>query len=138
MSYRKVYSYDDLAAFFSEHFKFLTKEYEKINDKNITHPNEQRYKEFSENILEKVTGVARCLGIYVSGKHKSERCQAAPQPNSKYCLNHSNQDTESKDLRKTTPEIFELLKKSEQDPENKELYKNQIIELLRKTKLKDQ
>jgi hypothetical protein len=128
MSYRKVYSYDDLAAFFSEHFKFITKEYEEINDKNITHPNEQRYKEFSENILGKVSGVARCLGIYVSGKHKGERCQAAPQPNSKYCLNHSNQDSQDPEIKDFSRKVAEL---REKDPEK---FK-EAIELFNKVKL---
>jgi hypothetical protein len=139
MSYKRAYSYDDLDLFSREHVKIIAAIYEELNkgiiikNKNIIHPTEQQYKKIFEDALNKITGTDRCLGTYVSGKHKNERCRAPPHSNSKYCLKHRSQDPENMQL-------LELKNKLE-NPENKQLYETdpqilrEAIELFKKSKL---
>lgn len=110
MSDRKVYSYDDIYLLFKEHAEIIDSKFNELNkDKNIIHPTEKDYEQFLKDILDKSTNIVRCLGIYMRGKNKNQRCQAAPHEGSKYCLQHKTQD----------PEFLEAIK------------------LLRKSKLED-
>jgi hypothetical protein len=84
-------SFEDLDILFNEYTKTINKEYEELN-KNIIHPDEQKFKECWENTLKKLDGITRCKATYLSGKHKGERCRASPQPDSNYCLKHANQE----------------------------------------------
>ena len=129
MTIKKVYSYDDLDNFCEEYIKFIVDNLEKLT--------KDEYKKFWSNILEETTGVKRCLATYTSGKHKGQRCQASQSKGSKYCLNHLSQDLKNKqsiEENSTDSIISELLNKAEQDPENKERYKKEIIDLINKTR----
>jgi hypothetical protein len=114
MSYRKIYSYDDLDKFPEEFAKIIGDLLEKLNkDKDITYPTAQQYEQLIQEVLEKITDVKRCLGKYVRGRNKGKRCQALPHENSNYCLQHKNQDPDKPDEPepKTLEEAKELLRK---------------------------
>jgi hypothetical protein len=91
MPYRGVCSFDDLDILFNEYTKIIGKRYSELN-KNIISPTEQEFKTFWEETLKKLHGVERCQAIYLSGKHKDERCRASPHGYSKYCQKHIKQD----------------------------------------------
>ena len=137
MSYRKVYLYDDLEFVID----LVDNEFRKLNkDKDIIYPTEQRYKELIKNAIDKITGIVRCKGIYVTGKHKGENCRAAPYGDSKYCRKHEYQAPKNKEVDNAQSRIKELskLKKDEHDPEKKKLYEAEIIELTDKINLNNQ
>jgi hypothetical protein len=137
MSYRKIYSYEDLDLFYKECTKIISNKLEELNqDKTIIQPSKKEY----EKLLEKVTNVVRCSGIYLSGKHKGKRCQAPPHENSKYCLNHKNQDPKNKQQShkeniKTLEDTVELIKKSERPTEAELKALKDSIESLKKLKI---
>jgi hypothetical protein len=136
MSYRKIYSYDDIDNFAKEHRKFIIDLYKELNkDIIITHPTEQQFEKLLYEILEKVTNIRRCAGVYVSGKNKNKRCHAFSHLNSEYCLNHIGQGLQNKQLHETDPRILELIKKNENlNPEDFE----KALESFKKSKLNDQ
>ena len=115
MSYRKIYSYDDLDKFPEEFTKIVENLFKDLNkNKDITYPTTQQYEKLIQNVLEKITDVKRCLGKYVRGRNKGKRCQALPHENSNYCLQHKNQDPDNNPDEpepKTLEEAKELLKK---------------------------
>jgi hypothetical protein len=132
MTYKKIYSYEDFDNFCEEYIKFITNTPDKID--------EQKYKEILYSILEKVTGVKRCLGVYTSGKNKDKRCHATQHMNSKYCLNHKNQDLKSMQISEKDPEFVEKAVGFFKD-ETEELLDADpkfLLELFRKSKLDDQ
>lgn len=132
MSYRKVYSYDDIDKFAREYCKFISDLYK---DTTTTQPTKEQLEKALYRILEKVTDIRRCVGIYVSGKNKNKRCQALSQPNSRYCLNHIGQGLQNEQIHETNPRILELIKKNENlDLEDFE----KAIESLKKSKLNNQ
>jgi hypothetical protein len=127
MSHRKTYLYDDMSIL----AKIIDEKFRKLNEnKDTIYLTEQEYKECIEYAIEKITGVARCQGIYVSGKHRNEKCRASPHGDSKYCLKHINQHPQYKKDQETKSKISELVEKAKHDPGNKKLYETQITELL--------
>jgi hypothetical protein len=140
MSYKKIFSYDDLDILSKEYAKIIANKYEELNkDKNIILLTEQEYRELLYNAIDKISDVARCLGTYVSGKKRGGRCQASPQPNSKYCLQHKNQGSENKQQQEPVSEAVENV------IENSEAMKKAIkkaaekiaIDLIKKASLND-
>lgn len=129
MSHRKTYSYDDVYLLFKKHVEIINNRLKELNG-NIIYPTEQEYEQFIKNLLEKSTNEARCLGIYLRGKYKNQRCHASPHPGLKYCLRHRSQDPNDKYIN--------------QNPENKEIYETdpeilkKAIELFKKTNINDQ
>jgi hypothetical protein len=116
MGNKKSYTQDDLNELSTELIKFITTKYEELNkDKSIARPTDQEIKEFLESIIENLTG-GQCLATYISGKHKGDRCQAAPHPGSKYCLKHRSQDPDIKNIfetdQKTIMEAIDFFKKA--------------------------
>jgi hypothetical protein len=97
MSHIKI-SYDDVHYLLKEHAKIIKNKYKELNKENIIHPTEQEYEKFLQDILSKATDVSQCLGIYIAGKNKNQRCKAVPHPGSKYCLKHRSQDLESQQI----------------------------------------
>src|SRR4051794_790495 len=97
---KKIYSYEDLDNFYEECVKLIGRKFDELNcDKIIFHPTDQDYKNISREAIEKVTEIPRCLGIYVSGKNKGQRCQAPPYLDTNYCAKHKSQDPEKKQLK---------------------------------------
>jgi len=165
MADKKIYNSNDLNDFATEYAKLISTKFNELNaDKNIIHPTALEFKEMANKIMGKLTDTNRCLGIHLTGKNKNKRCQAAPHYGSRYCLKHRSQDTENKKIYETNPEILkeaielfkktklndqesnktdltdsmisELLENIEKTPENKELYKKRIFELINKNQLK--
>jgi len=139
MSYKKVHLYDDLSTF----VEIIDNRLREINkNKDITLPTEDEYKELIRHAIEKISGVARCQGIYVSGKHKGEQCRSPPQDNSIYCRKHEKKEDPEKvkeinEFKETKLKISELNKKAEEelDPEKKKLYEIEAMELLKTIKI---
>src|SRR5262245_59721455 len=120
MSHRKIYSYDDVCTLLKEHAEIIDIKFEKLNEnKNITNPTEQEYKKLLQTLLEKATNVVQCIGIYLRGKNKDQRCQAPPHSGSNYCLKHRSQDPKNKQFYETDPklleEAIEMIKKNKLD-----------------------
>jgi hypothetical protein len=140
MSYRKIYSYDDLDLFYKECSEILSNILKELNkNKPIIQPSKKEYEKILEDTLEKVSNVVRCSGMYLSGKHKGKRCQAPPYENSKYCLNHKNQDPKNKQSHelniKSLQDTIESIRKNKQPTEAELKALEDSIESLKKFKL---
>ena len=132
MTYKKIYSYEDFDNFCEEYIKFAINNTKKFN--------EEEYKKLLCDILEKVTGIKRCLGVYTSGNNKGKRCHAPQHGNSKFCLNHKNQYQKNKQISEKDPEFVEKAVEFFEN-ETKELLEADpkfLLELYRKNKLNDQ
>lgn len=93
MTHRKVFSIDNVHPFLKEHANLIDNMFKELNkDKGIIHPTIHDYEKFLQYILEQLTNTVQCSGIHLTGKNKNQRCQAIPQPGSKYCLKHRTQD----------------------------------------------
>jgi hypothetical protein len=139
MSYRKIYSYDDLDLFSKKYAKIIANIYKELNkDKDIIHPTEEKYKKLLQDALNEVTDVDRCLGKYLSGKNKNQRCQASPHGNSKYCLRHTSQNPENKQLQETDLKLLkdtiELINKNNQIYESDLKILKDAVESIKKNK----
>lgn len=110
MSDRKIYSQDDLADFSIKYAKSIESKYKELNnDKDLVHPSEHEYKQISETIIDELVNEDRCVAIYLTGKKKDKRCQAAPRKGSKYCNKHQTRDTGNKKEPETLEEALKKI-----------------------------
>ena len=64
-----------------------------------------------KNATKMLPSIERCVAVYVTGKHKGERCQASPHSDSNFCLKHRHKDPKIKEYYKADPKVItELLK----------------------------